>query len=815
VACVLILLGTLTSWGRRQVKALSSLAVLIVAASIAVMVRFLGGFDSPYYAGICLVILASGFLFTWRATQSLLTVSAMVAFYEVPSIALDPLADNPAVFASNSFFLCSTAGVVIIGQYFNYRLKFREFRNAQLVLEAKQQIEEAHEKLKELDRFKSQFFANVTHELKTPLAMILSPLDLLLQEELGGLTETQEATLRSMMQSALKLLRQIGDLLDLSRLEDSRLTLEIAEHDLAAYVRGLVAQVQPLARRKHIELHLECEPEALAVWCDIERFERVLLNLISNAMKFTPEGGEVTVAVRDRGTEAEIEVADNGPGFPPQLSRRVFERFYQVDMEGTRRHGGAGIGLALVKEIVELHGGAVRARSAPGEGATFTVVMPREGAEERTGVRRLDSAVGRVGDEEDQATLDWSRAMEEREEYRFLDVTEATDRRVVERDPDEQHRRYTVLVVEDTADVTRVIHLTLRMHFRVVAAPDGLKGFDLAVSEQPNLIITDLMMPGIDGLELTRRLRADERTRHVPIIMLTARGDMEDRVQGLEAGVNAYLAKPFVPKELLTTVRSLLDIQEIAADILLDQRVQSLQAITGGLAHEINNPLNYIKNSLGVVRGDIEKVAAIYRGAAGRSLEPAEEHKLARIAERVERMFKTAEAGVARIGGTVDAMARYSRDGFDSGKRPYDLYEAAKEVIRLVLPATGREVKVETSFEGDGHVACVPEQINQVLSNLVQNAVEAAPEERGLVRVRGWNEDGSLCLAVEDNGPGIPVEVRDKIFTPFFTTKGPGAGMGLGLTICWRVVRSLGGTIDVEGEAGTRFLVRLPRASGG
>jgi signal transduction histidine kinase len=725
---------------------------------------------------------------------------------------------------SNSFFLCSTGILVIAGQVFNYRLKFREFRNAQMVLEAKKEIEEAHEKLKELDRFKSQFFANITHELKTPLAMILSPLDLLLQEELGKLTETQEATLRSMLQSGLKLLRQIGDLLDLSRLEDSRLTLEVGEHDLAAYVRGLVAQVRPLARRKHIELHLECEPQELLVWCDIERFERVLLNLISNAMKFTPEGGEVKVAVRDRGgaapstpfdqgTAVEIEVSDNGPGFPPELAPRVFERFYQVDMAGTRRHGGAGIGLALAKEIMELHGGTIQAQSAVGEGATFTVLMPTEAAQERTGVHRIDSAVEWEAEStEDQASLDWSRALQNREEYRFLDVTEATDRRVVERDPDEQHRRYTVLVVEDTAEVTRVIHLTLRKHFRVVAALDGLKGFDLAVAEQPNLIITDLMMPGIDGLELTRRLRADERTRHVPIIMLTARGDMEDRVKGLESGVNAYLAKPFVPKELLTTVRSLLDIQEIAADMLLDQRVESLQAVTGGLAHEINNPLNYIKNSLGVVRGDIEKLAAIYRGAAGRALEPKEEQKLERIEERVERMFKTAEAGVTRITGTVDAMARYSRDGYDSGKRPYDLFEAAKEVIRVVLPATGRRVEVKSSFEGDGHIECVPEQINQVLSNLVQNAVEAAPEEDGRVLVRGWNEGESLCLAVEDNGPGIPDEVRDKIFTPFFTTKGPGAGMGLGLTICWRVVKALGGTIDVEGDEGTRFLVRLPRA---
>src|SRR5438045_3263987 len=179
-----------------------------------------------------------------------------------------------------------------------------------------------------------------------------------------------------MFRSGLKLLKMIGDLLDLSRLEESKLRLKIAEQDLGEYLRGLVAQVQPLAERKGIDLRLSVPSERCAVWCDIERLERVFLNLLSNATKFTPPGGHVLVRLDDLGSSVLVMVQDDGPGFPPERAEQIFERFYQVDMGGTRRYGGTGIGLALAKEIVELHGGRIRAESVGG--ARFTVGLLRD-----------------------------------------------------------------------------------------------------------------------------------------------------------------------------------------------------------------------------------------------------------------------------------------------------------------------------------------------------------------------------------------------------------------------------------------------------
>jgi signal transduction histidine kinase len=630
--------------------------------------------------------------------------------------------------------------------------------------------------------------------------MVLAPLELILQGEMGELTAAHQTTFQSMFRSGLKLLKMIGDLLDLSKLEESKLRLKIAEHDLCEYLTGLVSQVKPLTERKGIELTLTMDMDSCVVWCDIERLERVFLNLLSNATKFTPPGGHVHVRLQDQGPAVLVVVQDDGPGFPADKATQIFERFYQVDMGGTRRYGGAGIGLALAKEIVELHGGRIWAESIGGGRFNVELAKDREHFRadvlERRGPAR-DMVSGSRAD--DRGLMDFTVQMAARDEYRLLDIAEATERRVSHRDTDEHLRAHVALVVDDTPDIIRLVHTSLRTHFKVISADDGLKGLEMALRERPSLVVTDLMMPGIDGLELTRRLRADEATRHIPVLMLTARGDLDDRVKGLETGVSAYLAKPFSPRELLTTARALVQQQSTTADIVLTQRMDSLEIVAGGLAHEINNPLNYLKNALARVRIDAQ------------ALVDGKVEDLEKTAARMRELFDIAESGIKRIAGTVELMSSYSRAGYSRQMRPHDLFGAVRDVVALVLPATGRAVRVELDLVGDGVVECVPEELNQVVSNLVQNAIEASPDVNGLVRVRGGTEGEGVVVSVKDNGPGVRTEDIARIFTPFFTTKGPGRGMGLGLTICWRVMQSLGGTLEVLPGPGAEFILRLPR----
>lgn len=793
---------------RRHTNLICSGFMVLISLGISMMTVFMGGLASPYYAGLSLTLVGTGLLFVWPMAVVIPTHATIIVSFVLPNLVLGT-ATNPLTSVSNLLFLVSTALVAGTGQVLAYASQREQLKNQAIIEGTRKNLEQAHEELKKLDKFKSEFFANVTHELKTPLTMVLTSLELLLDGELGHISEAQRSTFQSMQRSGAKLLRLIGDLLDLSRLEESHVRLRVAEHDLVSYLRDLVKETQVLVQRKGLTLTFESDRDSSAVFCDLERLERVFLNLLSNATKFTDSGGKVSIEVVDQGPAVLVLVRDTGIGFPPELSEQIFSRFFQTDMGKTRRYGGTGIGLSLAKELVELHGGSIQASGEPNKGSLFEVRLIKD--REHFNPDVLDRRAGRAAITDgkragDRGVADWRLNADK---FRFLEIDEVTEQRVVERDPDELRRSHTVLVVEDTPDVIRMIRLSLHHDFRVLAAINGQQGLELAQRLRPSIIVTDLMMPVMDGLEMTRRLREDPQLSHIPVVMLTARNEIESRVTGLQTGVDAYLGKPFSSKELVSTVRSLVRNQERTADLVLTQKMDSIEAIAGGLAHEIGNPLNYVKNALAMVQRDMQLVTQSTTQGAG-SGAPLDMEVINR---RATKLFEVAESGVRRIAATVELMMRYSRNGFSRVHQPYDVFAASQEVVDILLPSLGRAVKVSTRFEGHGFVDCVPEELNQVLSNLVQNAAEAAPADgSGRVEIAGWNEDNELCLSVRDNGAGISPDNLAKVFNAFFTTKDTGAGMGLGLTIAQRVARALGGAITVQSElgSGTVFTLRVP-----
>lgn len=804
----------------KYVHAITAAYMLTIAAAIGVMITVVGGLASHYYAGITIVIIGSGLMYLWPQRIVWTAYGAMVGVYVLPSLTLGLIGDAEMAI-SNVIFCSFTAAVVAWGQNLNYAAAHDQFMTQAALERTRREVEKAHATLKEREAFKSQFFANITHELKTPLAMILSPIELMEHGDMGPISDIQGKTLRSMLNSGTKLLKLINDLLDMSKLEESALRLNVRNHDLLPWLRGLMAEIEPLAVRKHIALRFHADLDSLSIWLDIDRFERVVVNLLSNATKFTPAEGTIDVTLSASEDTMRLRVVDSGCGFAPDQAAALFERFYQVDMGGTRKYGGTGIGLALAHELVVLHGGRIWATGEEGKGASFFVELPL-GKDHFTADQLFEDGTPNPQELDEETVLGATVAMPRSDAYRLLDIAEVTERRVVERDQDEHTRPYTVLIVEDTPDIIRIIHMALRRHFKVMAAPDGLKGLELAERERPDLIVTDLMMPGIDGLELTRRIRKDPTLAHTPIVMLTARGALEDRVAGIETGVNAYLQKPFSAKELLSTVRSLLDLQAEQASRLLAGRMDSLETITGGLAHEINNPLNYIKNGVQVIEGDVKKVQSAYaKLAAGEALGPSEARRLERVAGRLERMFDSTRAGVTRIGAAVELMRRYSREGYARVERPTDLWASTRDVVALLTRTVHGRVETHLSFEGVVFVSSVPEELHQVLSNLVQNALEAAHQNAseqgeeagpGHVWISGKREEHHAVLTVRDSGSGISESDLGRVFTAFYTTKGPGRGMGMGLTITWRVVQTMGGRIDVTSAPGEGacFTVRLP-----
>jgi signal transduction histidine kinase len=798
---------------RRYPSGISAAYMVLISLGISLMTVFMGGLASPYYAGLSLVMVASGLLFVWPPRLVAATYSAIVVgFLAANLIGQQPVELLTAV--QNQFFLLSTAIIAGTGQTLAYRSQRGQVQAKLAREEASRHLEHANTELERLDHFKSEFFANITHELKTPLTLILAPLGLLVDGELGAVSDAQRSTLASMQRSGVKLSRLINDLLDLSKLEESRLRLRVDCHDLVAYLESLVEQVEPLAQRKNIRLSFEADVPRADVWCDIERLERVFLNVLSNATKFTLVGGSVRIVLADEGVAVRIEVIDDGIGFPNEMSEEVFQRFFQADMAHTRRFGGAGIGLSLARELVELHGGRIWARSAPGQGATFTVrlVKDREHFAPDVLDRRATSGDRLHGQREgDLGLSDWQ--VNTPEQFRLLDIDEATDQRLVPRDRDEHSREHSVLVVEDTPDVARVIRLALHHEYRILVAGDGEQGLELARRYRPSIIITDWMMPRMDGLTLTAELRKDLLTRDIPIVMLTAKSDIEDKVRGLETGVSAFVAKPFAASELASTIRALQRARDSAADSLLTQKMDSLEAIAGGLAHEIMNPLNYLKNALAAVQKDSRTLVLAMKN---HSLAPPESGVVRKLDQRMQKMFEVSEAGVKRIAGTVDLMIRYSREGYARSTSPYDAYAAVRDVALVVGPSVARDVRITLDLGGNGWICCVAEEFNQVLSNLIQNALEAvAPLGTGGVFIKGRNDGSDLTLSIRDEGPGVPESERARIFDAFYTTKQPGHGLGLGLTITRRVIVSLGGTLTVKGEPGkgSEFIIRVPSAA--
>lgn len=791
-------------------------AILIVSAGVGIdcMCMLLGGFSSTYYSGVNLVMLATGLLFLWPRWLLLLVYGSIVGLYLILNSTSFP--DHIQAGLASSFFVVSTALISGVGQNNLYRIQKEEVRSRCALEKARSELEKLYAELQRLDEFKTRFFANITHELKTPLGAILAPLELMIEGSMGEIREAQKVTLKTMYHNGLKLLKLIGDLLDLTKMQESKLRLKVGHYDLVAHLRDLISLIQPMTQRKKIEVLFSPEKEEIYAWCDIERMERVFINLLSNAVKFTQEGGHVWVSVSDSERFAVITVRDDGPGFPASQAERIFERFYQADMGTTRRYGGTGIGLALAREIVNLHGGTISAESDVGKGALFRVMIPKDKEHFPPEVlerRHTEKEWFPERRKPEKTVTEWALQLTQKNEYRLLDILEATERRAVDRDPEEILKTKTVLVVDDTPDILRIVHLALHRYFRVMTAEDGKKGLELAIREMPDLIITDLMMPEMDGLELTRRLRENPKTRHIPILMLSAKADVEDRLAGIEGGVNGYIAKPFSTRELVAIVTSLLNVQEQTAEILLSQKMDSIEIIAASLAHEINNPLNYLTNSLAMIRRDTMEILEIVQSSQGRDITLEEKTRIDKLKNRCEKFFETAEAGIKRIASTVETMRRYGREGYARKPRSYDTFSGAKDVIRIVASAVGRDCELITEFDGNGEIECIPEEFNQMLSNLVQNAIEAVPSPGGKVRIRGKGKDDCVVFEVADNGPGIPPEKRSRVFSAYYTTKGGGKGMGIGLTIVWRVVKSLGGSIVIDDSdmGGANFVVTLPR----
>ncbi len=411
------------------------------------------------------------------------------------------------------------------------------------LLESERQKAQA-ERIRELDAVKSRFFANISHEFRTPLSLILGPVNQALESIPASevVDDAEEVPvkgrhLKVIRRNSLRLQNLVDQLLDLSRLDSGKMKLSVSQGKLIQFIRAIAFSFESLAERRHIHFQASFPTEPEEAWFDKDKLEKILVNLLSNAFKFTPEHGKIGVRVEIHKGHFNIHVSDSGPGMDAEDIDKVFDRFYQV--EGTESQG-TGIGLSLVRELVDLHGGQISVDSIKGEGTTFKVSLPfrREDLPKEAAIQR-QAGEGAAGLAIPPELLD--------EEQARGDNGQAAAGLPL------------ALVVEDNPDLRHYILENIQDDYHAVAVRDGREGIDTAIEKIPDIIISDVMMPEKDGFELCATLKADPHTSHIPIILLTARAGQEHKIEGLEQGADAYLTKPFDVRELKVRMAKLIE----------------------------------------------------------------------------------------------------------------------------------------------------------------------------------------------------------------------------------------------------------------
>lgn len=765
--------------------------VLIGNLCIAEMTVHLGGFTSAYYNGLNLVFLAAAVIVPVSWTSHLAAQVTTLLFYYGINLLQPQPAGAEAAALQNSFFLVWTCVACLFSAYLYETLQVAEFQARLAERRAREELELSHRKLLELDRLKDQFFANINHELRTPLTLSLGAFTTLLKTPLP---KESEAVVRSGLRNTSRLLFLINELLELARFESGRADLRTACVDLSALITNVAANFESSDRRR---IFLDGTSNPVPAHVDVRKMTKVLSNVLMNAFKFSdPEQGKVWISLASDQNHVSITIRDNGIGIPENQLERIFERFTQVEGQATRRFEGSGIGLALAKEIVTLHGGQIAVQSTIGEGSTFTVTLPRGD---------VDAVPTVAIDEADTPTP----------------LTSGEDLPIVE---DQESMRdlarpdqLLILVVDDNADMRAYLTRLLADEYRVITAGDGEEALKKARRLLPSLVVADVMMPIMSGHDLLKAIRCDDALRGTPVILLTARAGTEARVESLEAGADDYVSKPFNEEELLARIKNQLRIhgqeRELEAKATqLQQLYSKLETMNAELRE-----LNLRKSEfVSIVSHDLRTPLAAIGGFVDNLLDCIG----GPVTDKQRRYLDRIKSNIGRLVRMINDLLDLSK--IEAGTMTLDskalvIADLAETVVdNLQLLAREKHLSLRATT-ADKHLVVRgdPDKLTQVLTNLIQNACKFTPAG-GEVRLDiDAGEPGFVRLCVADTGCGIPSEELPHVFEKFYrgtSSHGEARGAGLGLAIAKHFVELQQGRIWVESAQGqgSRFYLTLP-----
>lgn len=684
------------------------------------------------------------------------------------------------------------------------------------------ELQALYQKNKELDEHKTRFFANISHELRTPLALIIGPAEQMKHE--AGLTSAQQQQLDTISRNSKSLLRQVNDLLDIARLEEGKMPMHYAATDLVLLMTRITNRFELAADQRGIALSLNT-PETLVADVDPNMFERVYINLLSNALKFTAAGGAIDVHLVQDNDRVDLSVKDTGIGIAAAEKDAIFDRFRQVDGSATRTRGGSGLGLAIVKDFVELHKGTLHLDSEVGNGSTFRVTLP---------LRTQASIASPVGSSPDSGdTHTPSQASEVSLDSSVQSLALPDNGPDVASQPSgdaSPSRKATVLVVDDTADIRRFIVSILQETYHVITAQDGREGLERALTDLPDLVITDIMMPHMSGDEMVTTLRRHSEFDNHPILLLTAKEDDDLRVELLESGAQDYLTKPFLPQELMARAGNLVavkragdelraemasasnNVEELAIQLTARHRqlqaaleatevarVQAQQAsevktrFLAMISHEMRTPLSTLSMNAQLL-GRTAKASSLAADA------------------QLDRMIRATHQLTTMIEGLLE-YARMETGKLEPRPGEVDVVELARDVVDMgQLQILSQDVKLNLdSPDSLPRIVTDVRLLRVAMNNLVSNALKFT--RSGTVTLRVMQNTDTQCFEVHDTGIGIDEQDLDRIFHPFEQLEPMHhkntPGVGLGLALCREIMEVLGGSIEVSSRKGEGSVFRL------
>lgn len=680
-----------------------------------------------------------------------------------------------------------------------YELLNNTFNTAFSNVYAYEQEQKRAAALAEIDRSKTAFFSNVSHEFRTPLTLMLGPLDEILQHPAIQSEPALKDNFASTHRNAQRLLKLVNNLLDFSRVEAGRVQALYQPVNLSQLTSDLSSSFRSIIERAGMQLDVQCEQFTQQVYVDQEMWEKIVLNLLSNAFKYTLEGS-ITVRLSKEGEYAVLQVADTGTGIPSKELPHMFERFHRVEQAVGRTHEGSGIGLSLVHELVQLHSGQISVESELGKGSVFTIRIP-------FGKLHLPPELVSTTEKHIDTTFIKGAFLREAEGLLNNATVSITNDDILTAAKD------TVLVVDDNSDMRQYLTRLLEDNYIVRTAVNGQDALQKIAEQKSDLVLSDIMMPVMDGKGLLHHLKNNPATFYIPLIFLSARAGDEARVDGLEDGADDYLVKPFSTKELLAKVKA-----QISVSRTLQQRTADLKSANEELLR-INKDL---MDFTFITSHDLQEPLRKIQTFAHMLLD---QHK---------DEYTDAEKYLEKVINSANRMSRLIADLLEYSKlnnrnfklEPVDLGKVVNQVIdgfELVIQSTHAKIHVT----GLPVLKAIPVQMNQLFYNLLGNSLKFSKQEP-VIHITGGllspqqqaNIEGLHShlkyyeIRVKDNGIGFDQKYGEKIFTIFqrLVKAGEYEGTGIGLTICRRIVENHEGMISVlaETDHGSTFIVYLP-----